>query len=92
MINLLHKAVEENAEEIAKIVKEVEEKFNAKQISASQDIVFRKYFDKIGELSDKNVMLDRYLSNTNIESGRYKITLRYKSIEDKQEVEKYLNI
>lgn len=89
---MLHKAVEENAQKIAELFQEAEERFNAKQISASQDIIFRKYFDKMGELSDKNVMLDRYLSNTNIENGRYKMTLRYKSIEDKQEVEKYLNI
>lgn len=89
---MLHQAVEENAQEIAALYEEVAAKFNAKQISASCDIVFRKYFDKMGVLSDNNVMIDRYLSNTNIESGRYKITLRYKSIEDKQEIEKYLNI
>lgn len=87
---MLHEIVEQNAQQIAELFEEVEEKFNGKQISVSCDIVFRKYFDRMGVLSGNNVLLDRYLSNTNIESNRYKISLRYKSIEDKQEIEKFL--
>ena len=78
-----------NAEEIAKIYHEAAEKFDSKQISASCDIQFRRYADKIEELSNYHCHLNRYLSNTNIESGRYKISLTFEDIDDRNEVYKY---
>ena len=86
---MAHEKIIQNAEEIAKIYHEVAEKFDSKQISASCDIKFRKYADKIDELSDYHCHLNRYLSNTNIESGRYKISLIFEDIDDRNEVYKY---
>lgn len=82
----------ENAEEIAQVFKEAVDIFDKKQMSVSLDIKFRQYYDKISKLSDHLCYLERYLSDSNFESGRYKLSLRFKYGEDKEEVYQYLDI
>lgn len=87
---MVHEIIQENAEEIAKTYKEAQDFFDGKQMSLSYDVAFRRYAEKIGELSGRYCLLNRFLSNTNIESGRYKMSLIFRDNEDKIEVEKYL--
>ena len=80
---------EENAQEIARLTQEVAEKFNGKKTCNDSTRAIRKYADKIYELSDWHVQLELYLSDTNIESGQYKITLRCDNKEDKEVIQQY---
>lgn len=86
----MHEIVKENAQEIARLLEEVSTKYNGTQICNDATRVIRQnYRDKIYVLSDWHVQLEMYLSDTNIESGRYKITVRCDDAEDKAEIAKY---
>ena len=88
---MVDKMVMQNAKEIAQVYQEAADYFDGKQINLSYQIKFQQYSDKIDELSGYYCILRNYLSNTNIESGRYKISLIFQDLEDKIEVEKYLD-
>lgn len=88
---ITHEIIRENAQEIAKVYQEAVNTLDKKQISTSYDIAFRRYADKIQELSAGYCILNRYLSDANIESGKYKISLTFQYSTDKVEVEMYLN-
>ena len=80
---------EENAQEIARLTQEVADKYNGTKTCNDVTRVIRKYADKIYELSDWHVQLEFYLSDSNFESGRYKITLRCDNTEDKEVIQQY---
>jgi len=80
---------EENAQEIAHLTQEVAEKYNGTKTCNDATRVIRKYVDKIYELSDWHVQLEFYLSDSNFESGKYKITLRCDNKEDKEVIQQY---
>lgn len=88
---ITHEIIRENAQEIAEVYQDAVSKLDKKQISVSYDVAFRRYADKIQELSAGYCILNRYLSDTNIESGKYKITLTFQYSTDRTEVEMYLN-
>lgn len=80
---------EENAQEIASLTKEIAEKYNGTKTCNDTTREIRKYADKVYELSDWHVQLEMYLSDSNFESGQYKITLRCDNTEDKEVIQKY---
>lgn len=79
----------ENAKKIAEITQEVAEKYNGTKTCNDSTRDIRKYADKIYELSDWHVQLEFYLSDSNFESGQYKITLRCDNKEDKEIIQQY---
>lgn len=85
----MHEKVQENAEEIGQLFNEVSEIYNGQKICNDSTRIIRKYADKIYELSDWHIQLEMYLSDTNSESGKYKITARCDDSEDKAEIQKY---
>lgn len=80
---------DENAQEIARLTQEVAEKYNGTKTCNDANREIRKYADKIYELSDWHVQLEFYLSDSNFESGQYKITLRSDNKEDKELIQQY---
>lgn len=80
---------EENAQEIARLSQEVADKYNGTKTCNDAMREIRKYMDKIYELSDWHVQLEPYLSDSNFESGKYKITLRCDNKEDKDVIQQY---
>lgn len=80
---------DENAQEIARLTQEAAEKYNGTKICNDANREIRKYADKIYELSDWHVQLEFYLSDSNFESGQYKITLRSDNKEDKELIQQY---
>ena len=80
---------EEKIKQIAELLAEAAARFNATQVCNDSDREIRKYADKIYELSDWHIQLERYLSDTNIESGRYKITARCDNKEYADMLKKY---
>lgn len=88
---ITHEIIKENAQEIATVYQQAVDELDKKQISVSYDVAFRRYADKIQELSAGYCILHRYLSDTNIESGKYKISLTFQYSTDKAEVEMHLN-
>ena len=80
---------EENAKKIAELLEEAASKYDGVKICGDYDRELRKYADKIYTLSNWNIQLERYLVDTNIESGHYKITARVSNSEDKKVLKKY---
>ena len=67
--------IEDNAEEIVKLYKEAYNMFTGQNISDSMDIAFRRYRDKMSDLSDGQVGIEREMNNSNIARGTYTIYL-----------------
>lgn len=80
---------EEKAQQIASLAQEAAEKYNGTKTCNDANREIRKYADKIYELSDWHVQLEFYLSDSNFESGQYKITLRSDNKEDKELIQQY---
>ena len=80
---------EDKIKQIAELLEEAATRFNATQVCNDSDREIRKYADKIYELSEWHIQLERYLSDTNMESGRYKITARCDDKEYKDALAKY---
>ena len=74
---------QEQAEQIAEIFREAVDEFNGEQISVSYDIAIRRYGDRISEIGDYHVFLERYLSDSDFERGKYKMSLRFDYKEDR---------
>lgn len=67
--------IEKNAQEILELYKEAYNTFTGQNFSVSMDIAFRRYKDKISELSDGKVGIVGELNNSNISRGVYAVYL-----------------
>lgn len=82
--------VEANIEEIVSLIQDAIRRFDKKQVCNDSDREFRKYIDRIHDLSDFTVHLQRYGNDTNIEVGNYKIVARCEHDEDTRLLRQYL--
>ena len=82
--------VEENIEEITSLIQKAIERFDKTQVCVDSDRELRKYVDKIHDLSDFTIHLQRYGNNTNIEVGNYKIVAMCENQEDTDLLREYL--
>ena len=67
--------IKNNAEEILDLYKEAYNTLTGQNISVSMDIAFRRYKDKIAELSDGKVGIVGEMNNSNIARGTYAVYL-----------------
>ena len=67
--------IKNNAEEILELYKEAYNTLTGQNLSVSMDIAFRRYKDKIAELSDGKVGIVGEMNNSNIARGTYSIYL-----------------
>ena len=67
--------IKNNAEEILELYKEAYNTLTGQNISVSMDIAFRRYKDKIAELSDGKVGIVGEMNNSNIARGTYAVYL-----------------
>lgn len=80
----------QNAKKIASIYMDAYNELNNKQICFDYDIKYRQYLFQIDLLSDGLCILNKYLSDNNIENSRYRISLTFRYKDDEEEVEKYI--
>ena len=67
--------IKNNAEEILDLYKEAYNTLTGQNFSVSMDIAFRRYKDKIAELSDGKVGIVGEMNNSNIARGTYAVYL-----------------
>lgn len=67
--------IKNNAEEILELYKEAYNTFTGQNFSVSMDIAFRRYKDKIAELSNNEIGIVGEINNSNISRGTYSIYL-----------------
>lgn len=67
--------IKNNAEEILDLYKEAYNTLTGQNLSVSMDIAFRRYKDKIAELSDGKVGIVGEMNNSNIARGTYAVYL-----------------
>lgn len=67
--------IKNNAEEILELYKEAYNTLTGQNLSVSMDIAFRRYKDKIAELSDGKVGIVGEMNNSNIARGTYAVYL-----------------
>ncbi len=67
--------IKKNGQEILELYKEAYNTLTGENVSISMDIAFRKYKDKISELSDGRVGIVGEMNNSNISRGTYSIYL-----------------
>lgn len=82
--------VEANIEEIVSLIQDAIRRFDKKQVCNDSDRELRKYIDRIHDLSDFTVHLQRYGNDTNIEVGNYKIVARCEHDEDTRLLRQHL--
>lgn len=72
---IMNNKIQENGQEILDLYKEAYNTLTGQNFSVSMDIAFRRYKDKIAELSDNKIGIVGEMNNSNIARGTYSIYL-----------------